>query len=81
MMGRINLRILHGGGARLHSIKVMQPKLLRIDSPDNHDKTREFMWKSSSHIAEIVSQKLTKAARSLLQSNGKKSNKKSSKKD
>ena len=76
MVGKLNLRIKHGGEAKLHSIRVMQPNLLRIDAPDNHDKTREFMWKRSSHIAQIVSQKLTKAARSLLNTDSKKSVKK-----
>lgn len=67
MVGKINLRLQHGGSATLHSIRVMQPNLLRVDTPDDHDETREFVWRRSSHIAEIVSQKLTKAARSLLE--------------
>lgn len=66
MIGKLNLRVMHGGNAILHSIRVMQPNLLRVDSPDDHDKTREFVWRRSSHIAQIVSQKLTKATRSLL---------------
>ncbi|XP_037051226.1 FK506-binding protein 4-like [Bradysia coprophila] len=66
MIGRINLRIVNGA-ATLHSIKVQQPKQVQVDSADNHDKTRKFVWKKSSHIAQVVSQQLTAAARSMLQ--------------
>nr|XP_023015584.1 uncharacterized protein LOC111505071 [Leptinotarsa decemlineata] len=66
MYGRLNLRIMHGGAATLHSIRVLQPKQVRVDSADNHDKTREYMWKRSSRIASLVSQKLSSAARSML---------------
>jgi len=66
MIGRINLRIVNGA-ATLHSIKVQQPKQVQVDSADNHDKTRKFVWKKSSHIAQVVSQQLTSAARSMLQ--------------
>ncbi|KAI5698952.1 hypothetical protein M8J75_014313 [Diaphorina citri] len=67
MMGKINLRVMHGGQATLHSIRVLQPKQVRVDSQDDHDSTREFLWKRSSHIAHLVTEKLTSAARSLLQ--------------
>lgn len=40
---------------------------VRVDSQDEHDSTREFLWKRSSHIAHLVTEKLTSAARSLLQ--------------
>lgn len=40
---------------------------VQVVSDDNHDRTREFVWKKSSHIAEVVSAKLTAAARSMLQ--------------
>jgi hypothetical protein len=30
MIGKLNLRVLHGGAATLHSIKVMQPKQVSI---------------------------------------------------
>lgn len=40
---------------------------VQVDSADNHDRTREFLWQKSSHIAQVVSQKLTSAARSMLQ--------------
>ncbi|CAH1965805.1 unnamed protein product [Acanthoscelides obtectus] len=66
MFGRINLKLVHGGAATLHSIRVLQPKQVRIDSPDDHDKTREFLWKRSAHIASMVSSKLANAARSML---------------
>lgn len=66
MVGRINLRIVNGV-ATLHSIKVQQPKQVQVDSPDNHDRTREFVWKKSSHIAQVVSQKITAAAKSMLE--------------
>lgn len=66
MHGRLNLRIVHGGAATLHSIRVLQPKQVRVDSQDNHDRTREFVWKRSSHIARVVSEKLASATRSML---------------
>lgn len=66
MMGRISLRIVNGV-ATLHSIKVQQPKQVQVDSEDNHDRTREFVWKKSAHIAEVVSQKITAAAKSMLE--------------
>jgi len=39
---------------------------VRVESDDDHEQTREFVWRRSSHIARLVSQKLTKAARELL---------------
>lgn len=66
MHGKLNLRIVNGGAATLHSIKVLQPKQVRVDSSDNHDRTREFVWKKSSHIARVVSEKLASATRSML---------------
>jgi len=30
MVGKLNLRVLHGGAATLHSIKVMQPKQVSV---------------------------------------------------
>ncbi|KAK3907839.1 Ribonuclease Y 1 [Frankliniella fusca] len=67
MTGRLNLRVMHGGAATLHSIRVMQPKQVRVESADDHDRTREFVWSRSGHIAHLVSQKLTAATRSMLQ--------------
>lgn len=40
---------------------------VRVESPDDHDRTREFVWKKSSTIAHLVSQKLLAATRSMLQ--------------
>ncbi|KAK9746343.1 hypothetical protein QE152_g6153 [Popillia japonica] len=67
MFGRLNLRIVHGGAATLHSIKVLQPKQVRVDSVDNHEKTKEFMWRRSARLAKVVSRKLAAAVKSMLQ--------------
>lgn len=64
--GRINLRVVNGQ-ASLHSIKVQQPKQVKVDSPDNHDRTRQYVWKKSSNIARVVSQKLRSAAKSMFE--------------
>lgn len=66
MRGKLSLRVGNDGIAKLHSIRVLQPKQVRVDSPDEHDRTREFMWRRSSHIARLVSQKLASATRSML---------------
>lgn len=65
MVGRITLRIVNGA-ATLHSIKVQQPRQVQVVSADNHDRTREFVWRKSAHIADVVSEQLTDAARSML---------------
>lgn len=62
--GKINIRVVNGQ-ASLHSIKVQQPKQVKVDSPDNHDRTRQYVWKKSSSIARVVSQKLRNAAKSM----------------
>ncbi|KAF6198773.1 hypothetical protein GE061_006795 [Apolygus lucorum] len=67
MIGKLNLRVMHGGAATLHSIKVLQPRQVRVESPDDHDRTREFVWKRSATIAHLVSQKLLAATKSMLQ--------------
>lgn len=64
--GKINIRVVNGQ-ASLHSIKVQQPKQMKVDSPDNHDRTRQYVWKKSSSIARVVSQKLRNAAKSSFQ--------------
>lgn len=64
--GKINIRVVNGQ-ASLHSIKVQQPKQVKVDSPDNHDRTRQYVWKKSSSIARVVSQKLRTAAKSMFQ--------------
>lgn len=66
MSGKLSLRVLHGGAATLNSIRVLQPKQVRVESADDHDRTREFVWKRSSHIAHLVSEKLSSATRSML---------------
>ncbi|XP_065339919.1 nucleolin [Cloeon dipterum] len=66
MSGRMVLKINQDGIASMHSIRVLQPKQVRVESDDDHEQTREFVWKRSSHIARVVSQKLTKAAREML---------------
>ncbi|XP_014294238.1 germ cell nuclear acidic protein [Halyomorpha halys] len=67
MTGKLNLRVLNGGVATLHSIKVLQPKQVRVESPDDHDRTREFVWRRSGSIAKLVSEKLLAATKSMLQ--------------
>lgn len=59
--GKINIRVVNGQ-ASLHSIKVQQPKQVKVD---NHDRTRQYSWKRSSSIARVVSQKLRNAAKSM----------------
>lgn len=66
MIGKLNLKVVHGGDTTLSSIKVMQPKQMRVETPDDNDRTREFLWKRSSNLAHLVSQKLTIAAKSFM---------------
>jgi hypothetical protein len=66
IFGKINIRVVNGQ-ASLHSIKVQQPKQVKVDSADNHDRTRQYVWKQSSSIARVVSQKLRNAAKSMFQ--------------
>lgn len=40
---------------------------MKVDSADNHDRTRKFVWQKSSHIAQVVSQKLSSVAEEFLQ--------------
>lgn len=39
---------------------------MRVETPDDNDKTREFLWKRSSNLAHLVSQKITNAAKSFM---------------
>lgn len=39
---------------------------MRVESIDGHEKTKELLWKRSSHIAAVVSHKLASAAKSML---------------
>ncbi|CAG9862768.1 unnamed protein product [Phyllotreta striolata] len=66
MFGRLNMKIMHGGSATLQTIRVLQPKSVRVDSADNHDKTREYVWKRSANIATMVTRKLATVVKSLL---------------
>ena len=66
IFGKINIRVVNGQ-ATLHSIKVQQPKQLKVDSADDHDTTRQYDFKQSSSIARVVSQKLRNAAKSMFQ--------------
>jgi methylglutaconyl-CoA hydratase len=63
--GRINLRVVNGQ-ASLHSIKVQQPKQLKVDADENKPTVRQYVWKRSANIARIVSQKLRSAAKTTL---------------
>lgn len=63
--GRINLRVVNGQ-ASLHSIKVQQPKQVKVDADENQPSVRQYVWKRSSNIARVVSQKLRTAAKSTL---------------
>lgn len=40
---------------------------VKVDSADNHDRTRKFAWQKSSHIAQVVSSKLASVAQDFLQ--------------
>lgn len=63
--GRINLRVVNGQ-ASLHSIKVQQPKQVKVDSEDNQPSMRQYVWKKNSSIARVVSKKLRSAAKTTL---------------
>lgn len=64
--GKINIRVVNGQ-ASLHSIKVQQPKQVKVDAADNHDRTRQYALKQSSNIARAVSKKLRNATKSLFE--------------
>lgn len=69
MRGRITLRISNGS-ATLRSIKVQQPKQVKILTPSNghfksNQKTRELVWKKNYNLAQIVVDKLKLASRSI----------------
>lgn len=46
---------------------LLQSIQVKVDSADNHDRTRKFVWQKSSHIAQVVSQKLASVAQAFLQ--------------
>lgn len=64
IFGKINIRVVNGK-ASLHSIKVQQPKQVKVDSADSHDRTRQYVEQQTSHIARVVSKKLRNAAKSM----------------
>lgn len=80
MLGRITLRIARGA-ATLHAIKVQQPRQLLVTSgtaatqppaaaagaEDRNEPARAFVWRNSAHIASVVGEQLTAAARSMLE--------------
>ncbi|KAL4704942.1 hypothetical protein ACJJTC_013399 [Scirpophaga incertulas] len=63
MTGKITLMVNTQGVATLHSIKVLQPKQVRVDS--NHERTRELVWRRSARIAHVVSEKLFAASKPM----------------
>ncbi|KAG6445364.1 hypothetical protein O3G_MSEX003845 [Manduca sexta] len=63
MVGKMSLRVNNEGVATLHSIKVLQPKQVRVDS--NHERTRELVWQRSARIAHVVSEKLMSASKPM----------------
>jgi hypothetical protein len=64
IFGKINIRVVNGQ-ATLHSIKVQQPKQVKVDSADDQDRTRQYVMNQSSSIARVVSKKLRNAAKSM----------------
>lgn len=63
--GRINIRVVNGQ-ASLHSIKVQQPKQVKVDSEDNQQSTRQYEWNRSSNIVKLVTRRLRTAAKFTL---------------
>jgi hypothetical protein len=64
IFGKINIRVVNGK-ASLHSIKVQQPKQVKVDSADSQDRTRQYVEKQTANIARVVSKKLRNAAKSM----------------
>ncbi|XP_075162465.1 uncharacterized protein LOC142235114 isoform X1 [Haematobia irritans] len=64
MIGRIKFGVVNDR-ATLMSIKVQQPKQVEVESKDNHDRTREFVWRRTPKIAKLVNEKLKIAAESF----------------
>lgn len=63
MLGKLTLRVNNQGVATLHTIKVLQPKQVRVDS--NNERTRELVWQRSARIAHVVSEKLLSASKPM----------------
>lgn len=64
IFGKINIRVVNGK-ASLHSIKVQQPKQVKVDSADSQDRTRQIVQEQTANIARVVSKKLRNAAKSM----------------
>lgn len=43
---------------------------MEVESKDNHDRTREFVWRRTPKIAKLVNEKLKLAAESLFAPQG-----------
>jgi len=43
---------------------------VEVESKDNHDRTREFVWRRTPKIAKLVNEKLKLAAESLFAPQG-----------
>lgn len=43
---------------------------VEVESKDNHDRTREFVWRRTPKIAKLVNEKLKLAAESLFTPQG-----------
>ncbi|XP_059217451.1 uncharacterized protein LOC106093770 isoform X2 [Stomoxys calcitrans] len=69
MIGRIKFGVVNDR-ATLMSIKVQQPKQVEVESKDNHDRTREFVWRRTPKIAKLVNEKLKMAAESFFAPQG-----------
>ncbi|KAL9911793.1 ectodermal isoform 1-T6 [Glossina fuscipes fuscipes] len=69
MIGRIKFGVVNDR-ATLISIKVQQPKQVEVESKDNHDRTREFVWRRTPKIARLVNEKLKLAADMLFAPQG-----------
>ncbi|XP_061402725.1 serine/threonine-protein kinase pakF-like, partial [Musca vetustissima] len=69
MIGRIKFSVVNDR-ATLMSIKVQQPKQVEVESKDNHDRTREFVWRRTPKIAKLVNEKLKIAAETFFAPQG-----------
>ncbi|XP_058985710.1 dentin sialophosphoprotein [Musca domestica] len=69
MIGRIKFGVVNDR-ATLMSIKVQQPKQVEVESKDNHDRTREFVWRRTPKIAKLVNEKLKMAAETFFAPQG-----------
>lgn len=47
-------------------IRILFLLQMRVETPDNNNKTKDFLLKRSSDLVNLVSQKLTDAAKSFM---------------